>query len=166
MQPAELPETLMPISAEAPGISFPTATQAFLCYVPGLCTCLLVSSLHCGAVGGRQAWIKDFSPSKGIFFPKDTRLEGCSGLPARLPTAPRAGARSAAVWALVGLARSRAGEQVTAAHPPSPALAGFGAVSSGRCSEEREQQLGMGEAWGEPHTFSPPTALESPFLDV
>lgn len=126
--------------------------------------CLLVSSLHCSAVGGGQAWIKAFSLSKGIFFPKDTRLEGCSGLPAWLPTAPQAGARSAAVWALDGLARSRAGGQVTAPHP-LPALAGFGAVSLGRCSEEQEQQLGTGEAWGEPHTFSPPTALESPFLE-
>lgn len=90
--------------------------------LPVLCSrslypCLLVSSLYCGAIGGGQAWIKAFSPSNGIFFPKDIRLEGCSGLPARLPPAPQAGARLAAVWALDGLAKSRAGRQVTAPLP-------------------------------------------------
>lgn len=38
IQPAEFPETLMPSSAEAPGLSLPMAAQALLCYVPGLCS--------------------------------------------------------------------------------------------------------------------------------
>lgn len=57
-------------------------------------------ALHCGAIGEGQAWIKAFSPSKGIFFPEDGEREGCSGVPALLPTAPQATAHSAAVWAL------------------------------------------------------------------
>lgn len=28
----------MSVSAEAPGLGFPTAAQTFLCYVPGLCS--------------------------------------------------------------------------------------------------------------------------------
>lgn len=35
IQPAEFPETLMPISAEVPDLSSPTAAQGFLCCVAG-----------------------------------------------------------------------------------------------------------------------------------
>ena len=91
IQPAEFPETLMPISAEVPGLSSPTAAQGFLCCVAGPYSpafwFLPSTVVLLGGVG--QAWIKAFNPSKGIFFPKDSRLEGCTaGEPAPLPKVP------------------------------------------------------------------------------
>lgn len=135
MGPAELPETLMPISAEAPGLSFPTATQAFLCYVPGLYTpafWFLPSTVV--LLGEGRPGLKLLARLKVFSSPRTLGWKAAVGFqpgflqPLRQELAQQLCGRWMDWPSLGQEGRS----------PPPPALAGFGTMSSGRCSEERE----------------------------
>lgn len=86
LRPMQFPETLTPISAEAPSLSFPhssTGPAVLLFRSPQPCLLFLdiwYSALHSGTIGVGQLWIKAFSQSKATFFTKDSGRRGCWGI--------------------------------------------------------------------------------------
>ncbi|XP_025253923.1 uncharacterized protein LOC112632473 [Theropithecus gelada] len=79
-------ETLTPVSAKAPSLSFPhssTGPTVLLFRSPQPCLLFLdiwYSALHSGTIGVGQLWIKAFSQSKATFFTKDSGRRGCWGI--------------------------------------------------------------------------------------